>query len=286
MTVNILEAQHLSFSYPDGTMALQNLSATIEKGKKTALLGANGTGKSTFLMHLIGILKPKAGTVSFAQQPVQYNRTSLQALRSKVGFVFQDPDSQLFSASVWQEVSFGPINLGWGESKVQEMVTKALQITGTMSLKDRPIHSLSYGQKKLISIADVLAMDPDVIILDEPTASLDPQYTIHIADLLNEINQKGTTVLMATHDVDMAYAWADVVLIMHQGMIIKQGNPVEVFLDDELLNLSSLTKPLVLDIFSMLQHKGYLPEGITIPRTRQQLSALLDEYKTPSLYSV
>lgn len=278
MTVNILEAKQLSFSYPDGTMALQNVSATIEKGKKIALLGANGTGKSTFLMHLIGTLKPKAGTVLFAQQPVQYNRSSLRALRSKVGFVFQDPDSQLFSASVWQEVSFGPINLGWDESKVKEMVTKALQVTGTMALKDRPIHSLSYGQKKLISIADVLAMDPEVIILDEPTASLDPQSTIHIADLLNDINRRGTTVLMATHDVDMAYAWADVILIMHRGTIIKQGKPMEVFLDDELLNLSSLTKPLVLDIFCMLQQKGYLPKEITIPRNRQQLCAILDEY--------
>jgi cobalt/nickel transport system ATP-binding protein len=286
MPVNILEAQHLYFSYPGGTMALQDLSATIEKGKKIALLGANGTGKSTFLLHLIGVLKPNKGTIIFNQQPVRSNRASLQALRSKVGFVFQDPDSQLFSANVWQEISFGPINLGWSDSKVQDMVTKALKVTGTMPLKDRPTHSLSYGQKKLISIAGVLAMEPDVIILDEPTASLDPQSTIHIASLLNKINQRGTTVIMATHDVDMAYAWADVIMIMHNGRIIKKGNPVEVLAEDALLNETALAKPLVLDVFCKLQHTGYLPAGIAIPRSKKQLYAVLDEFKTPSPNSI
>lgn len=278
MSVNVLEAQHLYFSYPDGTIVLRDLSVAIERGKKTAILGANGTGKSTFLLHLIGTLKPSKGKIFFNQQEVQYSRTSLLALRSKVGFVFQDPDTQLFSASVWQEVSFGPLNLGWTEEKVKEMVTKALRITDTTHLKDRPTHSLSYGQKKLISIADVLAMEPEVIILDEPTASLDPQYTIHILNLLNEINKRGTTVIMATHDVDMAYAWADSIMIMKDGIIIKKGNPVEVFLDDELLNQSSLTKPFVLDIFNKLQLNGYLPEGITIPRSRQQLFEIIGRY--------
>lgn len=276
MSLNVLEAQHLYFSYPDGTVALRDLSVAIERGKKIAILGANGTGKSTFLLHLIGILKPNKGTILFNQQEVQYNRSSLLALRSQVGFVFQDPDIQLFSASVWQEVSFGPINLGWTKEKVKEMVTHSLCITGTTHLKDRPTHSLSYGQKKLISIADVLAMEPEVIILDEPTASLDPHYTIRIVNLLRELNKKGTTVVMTTHDVDMAYTWADSILIMKDGIIVKEGNPTEIFLDDELLKQTSLTRPLIFDIFKKLQLNGYLPEGITIPRNKQQLFEIID----------
>ena len=275
MTTTVLEAQHLSFSYPDGNLALSDLSVAIESGQKIALLGPNGTGKSTFLLHLIGILKPNNGKIFFNQQKLQYNRSALLALRSKVGYVFQDPDTQLFSASVWQEVSFGPMNLGWNKEKVKEVVAKALKITGTTHLKDRPIHSLSFGQKKLISLAGVLAMESEVIILDEPTASLDPQYTNHIVDLLSEINRRGTTVIMATHDVDMAYAWADAIVIMKNGMVVKKGTPVEVFLDDKVLQETSLSKPYVLDIFSQLQQNGYLPAGISIPRNRQQLLEII-----------
>lgn len=271
MTTNILEAQQLYFSYPDGTQALAGLSVTLEKGSKVAILGPNGTGKSTFLLHLIGILKPTKGDIFFEQKRLAYSRSSLQALRSRVGFVFQDPDNQLFSASVWQEVSFGPMNLGWSKEKVIEQVNLALDLTGTAHLKERPIHALSYGQKKLIAIAGVLAMAPEVIILDEPTASLDPQYTNHILKLLEEINSRGTTVIMATHDVDLAYTWADTLVVMKDGRVLKKGQPVEVFLDDEVLQASSLTKPYVLEIFQQLQRKGYFAEDIMIPRSRQQL---------------
>ncbi|AQS59195.1 energy-coupling factor ABC transporter ATP-binding protein [Desulforamulus ferrireducens] len=275
MTTNILEAQQLYFSYPDGTQALAGLSVTIEKGSKVAILGPNGTGKSTFLLHLIGILKPTKGDIFFEQKKLDYRRASLQALRSRVGFVFQDPDNQLFSASVWQEVSFGPMNLGWSKEKVIEQVNLALDLTGTAHLKERPIHALSYGQKKLIAIAGVLAMAPEVIILDEPTASLDPQYTNHILKLLEEINSGGTTVIMATHDVDLAYTWADTLVVMKDGRVLKKGQPVEVFLDDEVLQASSLTKPYVLEIFQQLQRNGYFAEDIMIPRSRQQLLEII-----------
>lgn len=282
MSKPMLATQELYFNYPDGTKALQGLSTEVDKDKKIALLGANGTGKSTFLLHLIGILKPHQGQVFFKGQPLDYHRTALQALRSKVGFVFQDPDSQLFSASVFQEISFGPLNLGWNEGQVKQAVTAALEATGSLALKDRPTHALSYGQKKLISIAGVLAMAPEVIILDEPTASLDPQYTGRIIALLNKINQKGTTILMATHDVDLAYAWADLVIVMHQGKVIKQGDPLEIFSDQPLLNLASLAKPLVVDIFNQLQEYGYIPAGIEAPRSKDQLFAMLADYKPPS----
>lgn len=278
MSVNILEVQHLHFSYPDGTLVLKDLSVELERGKKIAILGANGTGKSTFLQHLIGVLKPNQGSIIYNGQVVQYNRAALQNLRSQVGFVFQDPDSQLFSASVWQEVSFGPVNLGWHKEKIIENVTKALQITDTEHLQGRPTHSLSYGQKKLITIAGVIAMEPRVIILDEPTASLDPQYTTKIIELLDQLNQGGTTVILATHDVDWAYAWADAILIMQGGRIVKEGHPAEIFEDDLLLKECSLSKPLIFEVFHQLQMSGYLPEGISAPRSKQKLFQMIGQF--------
>jgi len=278
MSSYVLQIQGLHFNYPDGTIALRGLSTAIERGRKIVLLGANGAGKSTFLLHLIGILKPSRGKIFFNDQEVQYNRSSLLDLRRKVGFVFQDPDTQLFSASVWQEVSFGPMNLGLSKEEVKERVTRALADTGTTSLKDKAAHFLSYGQKKLVSIADILAMEPEVMIFDEPTASLDPRYTVHVMNLLDRLNQRGTTVIMATHHVDMAYTWADWVLVMQEGTIAREGTAEEVFSDHELLSQTSLTKPLLLEIWQELRYSGYLPPGLPAPKNTAEFKQLLRQH--------
>ncbi|MCL5779574.1 MAG: ATP-binding cassette domain-containing protein [Firmicutes bacterium] len=277
MSRYIFEMQDLHFNYPDGTAALQGLSVSIERNKKIALLGANGAGKSTFLLHLIGILKPVKGKIIFNGQELKYDRASLINLRNKVGYVFQDPEIQLFSASVWQEVSFGPMNLGLTNEDVENRVIRALKDTDTTCLKDRPTHFLSYGQKKLISIADILAMNPDMIIFDEPTASLDPKYTHRILDLLNDINQRGVSIVMATHDVDKAYEWADTILVMKDGWIIKAGPPEEIFNNEHLIQNTSLEKPLLLKIFKELQLNGYLPQNRTAPRNVNQFIEILHQ---------
>ncbi|SHE40329.1 cobalt/nickel transport system ATP-binding protein [Desulforamulus putei DSM 12395] len=277
MSGNIFEIQDLHFNYPDGTAALQGLSVSIERNKKIALLGSNGAGKSTFLLHLIGILKPDKGKVIFNGQELKYDRASLINLRNKVGYVFQDPDTQLFSASVWQEVSFGPMNLGLTNEEVENRVIKALLDTGASHLKDRATHFLSYGQKKLISIADILAMNPDMIIFDEPTASLDPKYTHRILDLLNDINERGISIIMATHDVDKAYQWADIIFVMKDGRIAKVGPPEEIFNDEHLIENTSLEKPLLLKIFQELQLGGYISQNITAPRNVNQLIKILHQ---------
>lgn len=278
MAAGIIEVHGLHFCYPDGTAALRDCSLSILKGNKVVLLGANGTGKSTLLKHLVGLLKPNKGSITLNGQSLRYDRTSLLSVRSKVGFVFQDPDSQLFSASVSQDISFGPINLGWSRDRVKEAVTKALEMTGTTGLKDKPTHLLSFGQKKLITIAGVLAMEPEIIILDEPTASLDPQHVSLIADLLEKLNKQGTTVVMATHDVDLAYSWADNVFIMKDGKIIKEGCPIGVFQNEDVLRQTSLVKPTILEIYLQLKNNCFLPEEAVIPRSKQQLLELIGKY--------
>ncbi|MDO7787837.1 energy-coupling factor ABC transporter ATP-binding protein [Desulforamulus aquiferis] len=277
MSASILQVQGLHYTYPDGTLALRGLSTDIARGKKIALLGANGAGKSTFLLHLIGILKPFSGKILLHGEEVKYNRKALHNLRSKVGFVFQDPDTQLFSASVWQEVSFGPINLGLSKEEVKARVIKALDDTGITSLKDKPTHFLSYGQKKLVSIADILAMEPEVLIFDEPTASLDPRYTKHVMELLDQLNQSNITIIMATHCVDIAYGWADWVLVMKEGIITKEGTPEEIFTNDQLLISTNLSRPFLLEVFQELSSNNYLPRNISLPKKMADFKKILQE---------
>jgi len=236
----ILEAENLCYNYPDGTRALTDLCLKIPKGQKTAVLGSNGAGKSTLFLHFNGILKPKRGIVRFDGKDVSYDRKPLLELRKNVGIVFQDPDSQLFSASVYQEISFGPLNLGLAERTVRDRIN---------DLKDRPTHMLSYGQKKRVTIADILAMEPKVIICDEPTAWLDPKHAKQTVQLFNEISQNGTTVILSTHDVDLAFSWADYVFIMSDGGVIGEGTPDKIFTDNDLIQEADLDRPWLVDVF-------------------------------------
>lgn len=278
MAEYILEAQNLDFKYPDGTHALKGVSVKIEKGKKIAVLGSNGAGKSTLFLNFNGVLRPAGGKLLFKQKEVRYDHSSLVELRKSVGIVFQDPDVQLFSASVLQEVSFGPMNLRLPENIVRERVNRALDATGTSHLKAKPVHFLSYGQKKRVSIADILAMEPEVIIFDEPTACLDPRHTVQTMNLFDELNQKGVTVILSTHDVDAAYSWADHIIVMKDGMVMKEGKPGEIFGDDELLSRTDLVKPLILEVYDELRKNGYLCKGAQIPRNREELFKVIRRF--------
>lgn len=256
----ILKAQDLFFSYDDGaSYALSGLSVDIRRGQKIALMGANGSGKSTFSLCCTGICKPQRGTLYFHGQPVTYDKKSLLALRSKVGIVFQDPDNQLFSASVYQEISFGILNLGVSEQQARnevEAVIGALEIT---PFRDKPTHALSGGQKKLVSIADILVMHPEIIILDEPSAALDPKHTQMVNRIVAQMTEAGITVIMATHDVDYAYAWADEVILFHAGKVLLHGAPDVVFSDHDALHKTNLHPPTVLSLFERLCKRGCYP---------------------------
>lgn len=275
MAEYILEAENVSFSYPDGTKSLNNLSLRIPRGQKTAILGSNGAGKSTLFFHFNGILKPLEGQIKFGGQPVSYDRKGLLQLRKNVGIVFQDPDSQLFSASVFQEISFGPLNLGLSEQVVRERVKQAMEDTGIEGIKDKPTHMLSYGQKKRVSIADILAMEPEVLICDEPTAWLDPKHSRQIVKLFEQISEAGTTVIMSTHDVDIAYAWADYIFVLSEGRVIGEGTPEKVFRDDLLIRKADLGKPWLVEVYDMLLKKGCLNDNIPFPANKEELFELM-----------
>jgi cobalt/nickel transport system ATP-binding protein len=275
LSKKVLEVENLVFNYPDGTNALDGLSLSIEKGKKIAILGANGAGKSTLFLHLNGILKPKQGNIKFRGKKISYKKKELQNLRKNIGIVFQDPDMQLFSSSVFQEISFGPLNLGLSEIQTRERVDEAMQIMEITDIKDKPTHLLSYGQKKRISIADILAMKPEVIIFDEPTVWLDPKHSKEILGFINQINKKGTTVILSTHDVDLAYQWADYIYIFSDGKIIGEGSSEKIFRDNKLLKESDLIKPWIIEVYEKLIQNGRISSNVSVPKSKSELFELI-----------
>lgn len=273
MSQYILETKEIEYEYPDNTQALQGISLGMERGKKIAVMGPNGAGKSTLFLHFNGILKPKKGRVFFNGRKIEYNRRHLTELRKKVGIVFQDPDTQIFAGTVFQEVSFGPMNLKLGNDEVKKRVNKAIDDAGLRDLAEKPTHLLSYGQKKRVCIAGVLAMEPEVIIFDEPTAYLDPKHSQILMHTLDELHQSGKQVILSTHDVDLAYTWADYVIIIKDGKLLESGTPEQIFLDNEILRQADLEKPLLLEVYQTLRQKGLVSQKH--PKTVQELKAIL-----------
>jgi cobalt/nickel transport system ATP-binding protein len=271
----ILETKDLCFKYPDGTIALNNINLKIEKGKKISFVGVNGSGKSTLFLNFNGVLKPTKGKLIYKESEIKYNQKSLLELRKNIGIVFQDPENQLFSASVYQEVSFGAMNLRLNHDEVRNRVDKALQNTGMHAYKEKAVHFLSYGQKKRVSIADILVMNPEIIVFDEPTSSLDPKHSEQIIKIFDEINEKGMTVILSTHDVDLAYSWSDYIFVMKDGQVAKEGTPFEIFSDDNLINECYLKKPLILEVFESLLVSGKIESNSDAPRNKEELFKLI-----------
>lgn len=268
----VIEAQDVSYTY-DGNneRALDGLNLKIRRGTKVAFMGGNGSGKSTFFLCLNGIRRPDTGKICIDGEAIEYTRKGLLNVRGRVGIVFQEPDDQLFSASVYEEISFGILNLGAdGETARREVesVIKELEIT---PFQDRPAHALSGGQKKQVAIADILVMHPEVMILDEPAAALDPKHTRKVQQIVDRLTEKGITVLMATHDIDYAYAWADEIILMHEGKVIRQGTPFDVCSDTAALKTASLEVPAVLRMHQRLKEKGLIPEDAAPPGSVDEL---------------
>jgi|Deesub1362A_J573_1020465.scaffolds.fasta_scaffold00222_59 cobalt/nickel transport system ATP-binding protein len=263
--MNIIETKDVEFSYGNEEKALRGVSIQITKGKKVIIAGHNGAGKTTLMLHFNGMLKPSAGQVFFNGKPLSYDRQSLRWVRQAVGLVFQNPDDQILAPTVRQDVAFGPLNLGLSEEEVEERVRNALLAVGLEHLADRPPHQLSFGQKKRVAIAGILAMDPEVIILDEPTANLDPRSADELLDLLNELQYEGKTIVVSTHDVEIAYEWGDEVWVMHEGEILGNGLPEDVFGDTRLLKHAGLKPPKVLQIYKELRERCFAKPG-RVPR--------------------
>ncbi|WP_281216240.1 energy-coupling factor ABC transporter ATP-binding protein [Lysinibacillus capsici] len=277
MTAFYFKLNQLSYAYADGTKALSDITLDIPKGKKIAILGHNGAGKSTLFQHLNGILKPTAGTIVFEGNDLEYSRKALKALRQKVGIVFQNADYQLFSGTVKQDIAFGPLNLGWSTEKTEEKIAWAVAQTEVKDLLDKPIHFLSVGQKKRVAMAGVLAMEPSVLLLDEPTAGLDNYYATQVLQYLAKLDDGERTILLATHDIPLAYEWADLIIVMEAGRIIYNGDPITLFYEDELLHRAHLERPWIFEMVIALQKKKLLQENINIPRSKQELQQLIEQ---------
>jgi len=275
----ILETQDLKFSYPDGTKAIKGVDIKLEKGKKIAFVGQNGSGKSTLFLLLNGTLKPSGGRILFDGEELQYDSKSLKKIRQNVGIIFQNSDDQIFAPTVYQDIAFGPSNLGHSKEKVKAKVNEMLEYFGIEDLKGRPPHHLSGGQKKRVAIAGVVAMEPQVVILDEPLANLDPVGADELMDVLNELNHMGTTLIISTHDVDLAYRWADYVFFLVKGEIIGEGKPVDVFRDTELLQKAHLRLPVTFDIYREIERRNLAHSG----RNPKTVPDLVNALKPPDL---
>jgi cobalt/nickel transport system ATP-binding protein len=256
----ILEARGVTYAYPGGVTALSGLNLAVERGRKLAVLGPNGAGKSTLLLHLNGTLKPAAGEIRLDGAIQGYSRAALTAWRKRVGLVLQEPDDQLFAASVAEDVSFGPLNLGLGEAETRQRVAWALDALGIGELADRATHMLSFGQKKRVAIAGALAMEPEVLLLDEPLAGLDHQGGKRLLAALEDLARAGTTLVFSTHEVDLAHGFADRVALFVDGTVIAQGEAQAVLGDRHAMARCGLEPPLLLEL------------GV---RTREEAVALL-----------
>ena len=272
----ILEARDIWHSYEENDrFSLQGLDLKVKKGSKVAFMGANGSGKSTFFLCCNGILRPQKGDILFHGKPVSYKRKELLALRAKVRIVFQDPDKQLFSASVEQEISFGILNLGVAKEQARTEVEQVMEELEIVPFRKRPVHALSGGQKKQVSIADILVMRPEIIILDEPAAALDPKHTRMVNEMVDKLTEQGITVLMATHDMDYAYAWADEIVLMKDGKVLCQGAPEAVCRETEKLKETNLEEPALLRLFDRLKARKIIEATGKAPRTWKELEQLI-----------
>jgi cobalt/nickel transport system ATP-binding protein len=259
-----LAAEALVAGYERGHPVLDGASLTVPAGRRLAVLGANGSGKTTLLRCLSGALRPAAGSITVDGVPLQHSRRGLRAHRQEVQLVLQDPDDQLFSASVAQDVSFGPLNLGLDEEPVRERVAEALRLLAVEPLAARPTHQLSYGERKRVAIAGAVAMRPCVLLLDEPTAGLDPSAVAEALAALARLREHDATVVMSTHDVDLALRWADEVAVVVDGTVV-QGRPEEILGDDVLLGRARLDRPWAMTVGTRLRELGLLPDG-PLPR--------------------
>ncbi|MCT1458620.1 ATP-binding cassette domain-containing protein [Aestuariimicrobium sp. p3-SID1156] len=266
MTPALLQAEALQAHFPGGPPVLAGASVSLHPGERVALLGANGSGKTTLLRCLSGAMAAQSGQVLVDGSPLRHDKAALRAHRARVQLVLQNPDDQLFSADVTQDVSFGPLNLGLDEATVRQRVADSLALLGIEHLAERPTHQLSYGERKRVVIAGAVAMRPQVLLLDEPTAGLDPAG---VTELLDALARLRTAILLATHEVDLAFAWADRVAVVADHQVREGG--IELLGEEDLLARARLRPPWQVQ---MMRCAGLTLEG-TLPRTAAQVAARL-----------
>ncbi|PXF52103.1 MAG: energy-coupling factor ABC transporter ATP-binding protein [Candidatus Methanophagaceae archaeon] len=275
--VNVVD---LFYTYPDGTEALKGVNFKVMEGERVAVIGSNGSGKSTLFYHLNGLFSPTKGTVLINEEEI--TKTNLDKIRMTVGLVFQDPDDQLFAPTVWEDVAFGPRNMGLSKREVAERVNSALNMLHIADLKDKRPDNLSGGQKRLVSIAGVLAMNPEIIVLDEPTSNLDPCTSSAVMHLLVDLSRRmNIALIIATHDVDAVPQYADRIYVMHEGRFVAEGTPEAVFSNASVIRESHLRLPRIARLMEILHKEDRLPlknpYPLTIRGARNEIMRVIKE---------
>ncbi len=252
----ILESKNLNYIYPDGTHAIKDINFKINKKEKVAVMGQNGAGKSTLFLHLNGLIEPSSGSIEVCGEPIEYNKEKLLQIRQKVGIVFQNPNDQLFAPTVEEDVAFGPMNLGLKQKEVQKRTQEALKMVKMENYKKKAPYHLSGGQQKRVAIAGIIAMKPQIMILDEPTAGLDPQGIDEVLTIINQLHQEGMTIIISSHDVEIINEFAEKIIVLKDGKIIETGTPQEIFSNHELLKKAHLKPPKTAQILKILNKEG------------------------------
>lgn len=267
MERTLLEVKDLSFAYEE-KQVLNKISFAVQRGEKVAVMGSNGAGKSTFFLNLNGVLQADSGEIFLEGKRI--GKKDFLELRKRVGFVFQDADSQMIASNVRAEISFGPMNMGLGNEVVRQRVDEVVQYLALKDLEEKAPHYLSGGEKKRVSIADILAMKPDVLIFDEPMAALDPVNAEKVEGILERLHEEGRTLIIATHDVDFAYRFADRIVVFCDGSLIADEEPAVLFRKEEIMRQAHLRKPAMLEVWEALSAAGIVPEREGYPLTSKE----------------
>ena len=244
----------LGYTYTDGTNALMGINFEANEGEKVAVLGPNGSGKTTLFYHFNGLIKPTRGEVQVFGENISKN--NIDKVRKRVGIVFQNSDSQLFAPSVYEDIAFGPKNLGLAPEEIENRVSEALRRFDIEALAMKNPANLSTGQKKRVAIAGVVAMEPDVLVLDEPTSGMDASGITDTIDILDELNDERKTIILSTHDSDLAASWADRVYILNKGKVFKSGTPRHIFADEKLVREAGLRQPVIVQTYREFRARG------------------------------
>lgn len=239
----MFKINNLTYQYDKKRKALDNITMDFNNGDIIGIIGSNGSGKSTLFNNLMGILKATKGEILYKNSQLKYDKKSLYNLRKEVGIVFQDPEKQIFYSMVYDDLAFALRNIGTDEKTIKARISKSLEAVNGEEFIDRPVHSLSFGQKKRVAIASVIAMENDLVLLDEPTAGLDPESTRAIVDIIKTMYKKGKKIVITSHDMNLIYDICDYVYVLNQGKIINEGNVEEVFIDEEKIEEAGLELP-------------------------------------------
>jgi cobalt/nickel transport system ATP-binding protein len=272
----IIKVQDIQFNYPGWAKAINGITFEITRGEKVAILGQNGSGKSTLILLIAGLLTPKKGEIRVFNEKT--TSKTFQKLRQRIGIVFQDPDDQLFTLSVIDDIEYGPRNVQLPEKDIKERSSHVLEKIGIPHLKERPPHRLSFGEKKKVSLATALVLKPELLILDEPTSNLDLTSRRRLINILNEMNKIGTTIVIATHDVEVLHELVDRIIVIDHGTLFGQGHTREILQNLELLESAGLEPPSIVKLFLELKSKGlikYVP--ITVNEAQKEFINMHDK---------